>query len=104
MKNFLISSCGNLVLIFMSYCIFKKILNGSIRHKLYEKLMSSFALYVIYLFLGTLLITGVTTFILYKTWYVAYINIITPAVLSVFVGFIMCTVPTKGVGDEPKNI
>jgi hypothetical protein len=41
--------------------------------------------------------------ILYRTLYIAYINIITPAVISILVGFLMSTVPTKGSGDSKGN-
>ena len=64
--------------------------------------MSSFAKFVILLFVISLIITSVTTFILYKTRYLMYINIITPAILSLFVGFVVSTVPTKGFNDK-KN-
>lgn len=66
--------------------------------------MSSFALFVIYLFIGSLIITGITVLVLYKTRYIAYVNIAAPAFLSLFVGFIMSTVPTRGEGDKEKNI
>lgn len=104
MKNFLISSAANIILIVISYLIFRQLLRGPIRHKIYEKLMSSFALFVIYLFIGSLLITGITVLILYKTRYISYVNIAAPAILSIFVGFIMSTVPTRGEGDNEKNI
>lgn len=62
--------------------------------------MSSFAKFVILLFIISLIITSIITFILYKTSYLMYINIITPAILSLFVGFIVSTVPTKGFNDK----
>ncbi|AWZ49609.1 hypothetical protein [Hathewaya limosa] len=102
MKNFLISALVNLGLILISYYIFRSIISGPKRHKIYEKFMSSFAKFVILLFIISLVITSVTTFILYKTRYLMYINIITPAILSLLVGFIVSTVPTKGF-DDKKN-
>ncbi|WP_416175682.1 hypothetical protein [Clostridium sp.] len=103
MKNFLISALVDIVLIFLSYFIFKKILNGPTRHKIYEKLFSSFAKFIIYIFVITILINAIMAIILYRTLYIAYINIITPAVISILVGFLMSTVPTKGSGDSKGN-
>ncbi|HBC95454.1 MAG TPA: hypothetical protein DC034_01505 [Clostridium sp.] len=100
MKNFLISASVDIFLILLSYFLFVKIISGPTRHKLYEKFFRSFARFIIYLFFITLLITGLSAFILYRTSYIAYINIISPALVSVLVGFLMSTVPTKGEGDN----
>ncbi|APM37493.1 hypothetical protein [Clostridium kluyveri] len=100
MKNFLISAAVDIFLILISYFLFVKIINGPTRHKLYKKFFSSFAKFVIYIFIISILITGITAFILYKTSYIAYINIISPALISILVGFLMSTVPTRGEGDN----
>ncbi|CAB1254764.1 hypothetical protein ACFHWD_08540 [Clostridium sp. MT-14] len=100
MKNFLISASVDIFLILVSYFLFIKILSGPIRHKLYEKFFKSFAKFIIYLFFITLIITGLSAFILYRTSYIAYINIISPALVSILVGFLMSTVPTRGEGDN----
>ncbi|WP_125154121.1 hypothetical protein [Clostridium rectalis] len=102
MKNFLISSLANLVLIFISYFLFRNIISGPTRHKLYEKMFSSMSKFIIYVFIITVAITGLTALILYKTSLVPYINIIAPALVSILVGFIMSTVPTRGKGDKDK--
>lgn len=65
-----------------------------------KNFFSSFAKFVIYIFIISILITGITAFILYKTSYIAYINIISPALISILVGFLMSTVPTRGEGDN----
>lgn len=104
MKNFLISSVVNLALISMSYFVFKSILSGPTRHKLYEVLLGSMSRYVIYVFLATVVVTGLTALVLYKTRYISYINIVAPALLSLLIGFLMCTVPTRGEGDNKKIV
>lgn len=99
MRNFLVSALVDIVLIFVSYFLFRKVISGPTRHRLYEKFLGSFAKFVIYVFIATVVITGLTAFVLYKTWFIAYINIIAPALVSILVGFIMSTVPTRGAGD-----
>ena len=103
MKNFLISAVVDIILIFISYFLFRNIISGPTRHRLYEKFFGSFAKFVIYTFIATLIITGVTALILYRTWYIAYINILAPALVSILVGFLMSTVPTRGAGDEKSK-
>lgn len=104
LRNFLISASVDIVLIFSSYFLFKTILSGPVRHKIYEKLFSSFAKFVIYVFIITVAINVVIAFSLYRTSYIAYINIIAPAIVSLLVGFLMSTVPTKGVESSAKHV
>ncbi|WP_035292733.1 hypothetical protein [Clostridium sp. KNHs214] len=103
MKNFLISALSDIVLILISYGIFRAIISGPTRHKLYEKFLSSFAKFVIYLFIATAVITGITALILYRTRYIVYLNIVASALVSILVGFVMSTVPTRGIGDKKKR-
>jgi hypothetical protein len=103
MRNFLISAVVNLVLILISFFIFKNVISGPTRHRLYEKFMSSFAKFVIYIFIAAAVITGGIALALYKTNYVSYINVIAPALVSILVGFIASTVPVKGTGDEKRK-
>ncbi|EJO5347485.1 hypothetical protein NRP93_001571 [Clostridium botulinum] len=100
MKNFLISSIANLILILVSYFLFRNIISGPTRHKIYEKLFSSFAKFVIYTFVFTIAITGITALIVYKTRFVIYLNIVAPALVSILIGFLISTVPTKGVEEN----
>lgn len=102
MINFLISAAVNLVLIIASYFVFRTVISGPTRHRLYETFLSSLSKFVIYVFIATLVITGVTALVLYKTRYIPYINIAAPALVSIFVGFIVSTVPTRGIGDTEK--
>lgn len=100
MKNFFISASLDLILILISYFIFRASIRGPKRHKIYEKLMSSFAKFIIFLFIVTVAITSITAIILYKTRYIAYINIVTPSLVSIFVGFVVSTVPTRGYEEK----
>ncbi|MBU5592114.1 hypothetical protein KQI89_10115 [Clostridium sp. MSJ-4] len=102
MMNFLISSAVNLIIILISFFIFKSIISGPTRHRLYEKFMSSFAKFIIYVFVASIVITGLTALVLYKTRYIAYVNIAAPALVSIIVGFVASTVPTRGAGDKEK--
>lgn len=103
MKNFILSATADIILILISYVIFRKIISGPTRHRLYEKFVGSMAKFIIYLFIITALITGIIALILYKTRFISYINIITPAILSIVVGFVVSTVPTRGEGDKKKS-
>lgn len=103
MRNFLINAVIDLFLILISYFLFRRAISGPTRHRLYEKMLSSFAKFVIFLFIVSLVVTGLTALIFYRTRFVGYINVIAPAVLSVFVGFVISTVPTRGAGDEKEE-
>lgn len=103
LTNFLISGAIDIILILVSYVFFRAIISGPTRHRLYEKFFGSLAKFIIYLFIITIAITGVTALILYTTHYVVYINVIAPVLVSILVGFIMSTVPTRGAGDREKQ-
>lgn len=103
MKNFFISAVLDLIIIFASYFIFRFTIKGPTRHKIYEKLFSSFGKFIIYIFLITVIITGLSAIALYRSRYIAYVNIVAPALVSILVGFVMSTVPTKGVEDKKAN-
>lgn len=103
MKNFLISAVVNFILIIISYYLFRSIISGPTRHRIYEKFFSSLAKFIIYIFIVALVITGLVALILYKTRFIAYINIVAPALVSLLVGFVVSCVPTRGVGDKDKN-
>ena len=103
MRNFLISAIVDIVIIFSSYFLFRSVISGPTRHRIYEKFMSSFAKYVIIIFVASALLTSLTALVLYKTQYIVYINILAPALGSILVGFVMSTVPTRGEGDKEKD-
>lgn len=100
MRNFIIAAIADIVLILVSYFIFRNIISGPTRHRLYEKFLSSFAKFVILVFFASLIITAVTALVLYRTRYIQYLNIAAPALVSILVGFIVSTVPTRGAGDK----
>ncbi|QAT41465.1 hypothetical protein [Clostridium sp. JN-9] len=103
MKNFIISAFADLILILAAYFIFRSVISGPTRHRLYEKFFSSMSRFIIVLFIVSISVTGIIALILYKTRYISYINIISPGVLSILVGFLMSTVPTRGAGDEKSK-
>lgn len=103
MRNFVISAIVDVVLIIASYLLFRSVISGPTRHRLYEKFLSSFAKFIIYIFVATVIITGLSALVLYKTRFVVYVNIIAPALVSILVGFVMSTVPTRGAGDEKEK-
>lgn len=100
MRSFIISAVIDLIIIFASYFIFRNFISGPARHRIYEKMMSSLAKFVIYIFIITVLITGISAYVIYRTRYVTYLNIIAPALVSIFVGFVMSTVPTRGIEED----
>ncbi|MFA9396634.1 MAG: hypothetical protein ACERKV_00015 [Clostridiaceae bacterium] len=102
MKNFLFSAAVDILVILLSYGFFRTIIRGPIKHKIYEKLMSSLSKFIIYVFILSVSITGITAFIMYRSRYLAYLNIVSAALMSMLVGFIVSTVPTRGVGDKPE--
>ena len=103
MKNFLITAGLDIILILVSYFIFRSVISGPTRHRIYEKFMSSFSKFVIIIFIITVAITGLSALVLYKTRYISYINVVAPSLVSIFVGFIVSTVPTRGIGDKKKK-
>lgn len=100
MKNFLISAGVDSLVILVSYFLFRTIISGPKRHAIYEKFMSSMAKFVIYIFLLATTLTGVTAFIMYRTRYLSYLNIVSAGLMSIIVGFVISTVPTRGIGDK----
>lgn len=103
MRTFLTSVVIDIVLIFISYFIFRAVISGPTRHRIYEKYLSSFAKFIIYVFLITVIITGGSALILYRTRLVTYLDIIAPALVSILVGFVISLVPTRGAGDKEKG-
>lgn len=103
MRNFMLSAIADIILILISYFVFRSVISGPTRHRLYEKFLGSFAKFVIGIFLASLAITALTALVLYRTRYIVYINIAAPALVSILVGFVVSTVPTRGAGDEEKE-
>ncbi|MCR3760811.1 hypothetical protein [Clostridium felsineum] len=103
MFNFLFSSALDIVIIFAAYFIFRSTISGPTRHRIYEKFIDSFGKFVIYIFAVSLAITGIAAYVMYRTRFVSYLNIVAPALVSIFIGFVISLVPTRGVEDGDKK-
>ena len=103
MRNFVISAIVDIIIIFSSYFLFRSVISGPTRHRIFERFMSSFAKFVIIIFVASAGITSLIALVLYKTNYIVYINVVAPALVSILVGFVMSTVPTRGIGDKEKD-
>jgi hypothetical protein len=90
----------DLAVVGVSYLIFRFTLSGEWRHRIWEKYVDSFSLFVIILFVVTIAINVVTWLILFNLGYKQYVNIVAPAVASIVVGFTIASVPQRGVGGK----
>jgi membrane protease YdiL (CAAX protease family) len=89
----------DIAVIAVSYLIFRYTLSGGWRHKIWEKYVDSFSMFVIILFVATAVVNVATFLILRALDMKQYVNIVAPAVGSVIVGFVIASVPQRGVGD-----
>jgi uncharacterized membrane protein HdeD (DUF308 family) len=90
----------DLIVIAVSYFIFRYSLSGEWRHKVWEKYVDSFSVFIIILFVVTASINIITFVILNYLRMKQYVNIIAPAVVSIMVGFILASVPHRGIEDS----
>lgn len=90
-------------IIVVSFFIFSALISGEKRHKIWEKYISSFARFVIYIFILTVVINVITAVIVYKLRTERYLNVISPSIQSVLIGFIVSCVPRRGVGDKKEE-
>jgi hypothetical protein len=93
----------DLAIITVAYLIFRFALSGEWRHNIWEKYVDSFSMFVMILFGVTILINVVTFYILFSLRIKQYVNIIAPAVVSVLVGFVIASVPQRGVEDSKEK-
>lgn len=84
----------------VSYLIFRFTLRGEWRHKIWEKYVDSFSMFIMLLFIITILINVLTYAILSAVRITRYLYVIAPAVSSVIVGFVIASVPQRGVEDR----
>jgi hypothetical protein len=91
------------VVIAVSYLIFRYTLSGEWRHSIWEKYVDSFSMFVIILFVVTAVVNIVTFYILFSMGIKQYVNIVAPAVVSIIVGFVIASVPQRGVEDAKVN-
>jgi hypothetical protein len=101
MYTFLKIALLDVVIIILSFVLFSAVISGQRRHMIWEKYISSFAKFVIYIFIATVAINVV---IVYAVRYEKYLNVIAPTVQSVLVGFIASCVPRRGAGDRNEKI
>jgi hypothetical protein len=103
MSTFLRVALIDIGVIIASFIIFSAAIPGYKRHIIWEKYISSFAKFVIYIFIATVLINILTFAIVYALRYERYLNIIAPTVQSVLIGFVASCVPRRGVGDKKEE-
>lgn len=94
----------DLVIFIVSFAIFSALISGNKRHIIWEKYISSFAKFVIYIFILALAINILTAVIVYALRYERYLNMIAPAVQAVLIGFVAACVPRRGVGDKREEM
>ena len=103
MPNFLKLILAEIAVVFISFAFFSFIIPGDKRHKIWEKYISSFAKFVIYIFIIALAVTGITALIVYALRLERYLNVIAALVQSFVIGFILSCVPRRGAGDKKKE-
>ncbi|CCJ32733.1 hypothetical protein [Caloramator australicus] len=99
-KTFFIMLAVDILIVLVTFFLFSKLIPGDKRHRIWEKYISSFSRFVIYLFLVTVIINVITALIVYSLRYQKYLNYIAPAVQSVLIGFIASCVPRRGVEEK----
>jgi len=101
-RTFFIMLAVDVVIVLVTFFLFSRLISGEKRHRIWEKYISSFSRFVIYLFLVTVIINSITALIVYSLRYQKYLNYIAPAVQSILIGFIASCVPRRGV-EENKS-
>jgi hypothetical protein len=104
MNTFLKVALADLGIIIVTFLFFTAIISGEKRHKIWEKYISAFSKFVIYIFILTIGINILTAVIVYKLQYERYLNIIAPSVQSILIGFVAACVPRRGVGDKKEEV
>jgi hypothetical protein len=87
----------------VTFGLFSLIIPREKRHRIWEKHISGFSKFVVFMFIISITINAATAYITYRLLYERYLNIIAPAVQSVIIGFVAACVPRRGVGDEPSK-
>lgn len=90
----------DIAVIGISYLIFRYTLSGEWRHRVWEKYIDSFSIFIMILFVITAAVNFITFSILNYLRIKQYVNIIAPAVVSILAGFIIASVPQRGVEDD----
>lgn len=103
MYTFLKVALADIGIIIVTFGFFTAIISREARHRIWERYISAFSKFVIYVFLLTIAINILTAVIVYKLRYERYLNIIAPSVQSILIGFIAACVPRRGVGDNKEE-
>lgn len=90
-------------IIILTFGLFSAIIPGRTRHTIWEKYISAFSKFVVYIFILTVVINILTAVIVYALQYERYLNIIAPSVQSILIGFVASCVPRRGVGDRKEE-
>jgi hypothetical protein len=93
----------DVAIIIVSFGLFTALIPGRARHNIWEKYISAFSKFIIYIFIATIAINVITVLIVYALRSEHYLNIIAPAVQSVLVGFVAACVPRRGVEDNNQE-
>lgn len=89
-----------IILTAISYFIFRYSLKGEWRHKVWEKYIDSFSMFVIIIFVITVVINVGTFLILFSLGIKHYVNVIAPVFDSILIGFVIASVPQRGIEDN----
>lgn len=103
MQKLLIIALANIGIVIVSFFIFSFILSGAWRHKIWENYISSFAKFVVYIFLISLIINVLTAWAVYSFRLERYVNVILPMVQSILIGFVAACVPRRGVSHKSQE-
>lgn len=103
MYTFIKVALADIGIIIVTFVIFTALIPGDKRHRIWEKYISGFSKFVVYVFILSIAINIITAVIVYKFQYERYMNIIAPSVQSVLIGFIAACVPRRGVGDNKEE-
>lgn len=102
MQRLLLIALSNIGIVIVSFFIFSFIFSGEWRHRIWEKYISSFAKFVVYIFIVSLLINVLTAWAVYALSLERYINVIVPMIQSIIIGFVAACVPRRGVSHDNK--
>lgn len=103
MNTFLKVALADIGIIIVTFAFFTAIIPGDKRHRIWEKYISAFSKFVVYIFVLTIAINILTAVVVYRLQYERYLNIIAPSVQSILIGFIAACVPRRGVGDKKEE-
>lgn len=103
LSNLVKIGLADIGIIIVTFLLFSAIIPGRKRHTIWEKHISSFAKFVIYIFIASLAINVLTAVIVYALQYQRYMNFIVTGVQSILIGFVAACVPRRGVGDNKEE-